>query len=154
MNARFATALDTDLSAAFGIIVLSFRALTTEQRAVGTSLGLNRLPHQIASYPKDASRTANGRNQMTAERVTGAFEDAAGRVQDAVGGLTGDAATQAKGKLHQAAGKAKGLYGQAADQAQNVYSGTISRVQDNPVAALLIAAGVGYVLARLLHRDD
>jgi uncharacterized protein YjbJ (UPF0337 family) len=91
---------------------------------------------------------------MTTERVTGVFEDAAGRVQDAVGGLTGDAATQAKGKLHQAAGKAKRLYGEAADQAQNMFSGTIRRTQDNPVAALMIAAGVGYILARLLHRED
>jgi uncharacterized protein YjbJ (UPF0337 family) len=91
---------------------------------------------------------------MTTERVTGVFEDAAGRVQDAVGGLTGDAATQVKGKLHQAAGKAKSLYGEAAGQAQNVFSGTIRRTQDNPVAALMIAAGVGYILARLLHRED
>ena len=91
---------------------------------------------------------------MTTERVTGAFEDAAGRVQDAVGGLTGDAATQVKGKLHQAAGKAKSLYGEAADQAQNVIGGTIRRTRDNPVAALMIAAGVGYLLARLFHRED
>lgn len=91
---------------------------------------------------------------MTTDRVTGAFEDAAGKVQDAVGGLTGDTATQVKGKFRQAAGKAQGLYGQAADQAQDVYNGVISRAQDNPVAALLIAAGVGYVLARLIHRDE
>jgi uncharacterized protein YjbJ (UPF0337 family) len=91
---------------------------------------------------------------MTTDRVKGAFEDAAGKVQDAAGGLTGDAVTQVKGKLHQAAGKAQGLYGEAADQAQNVFSGVIRRAQDNPVAALLIAAGVGYFLARLVHRDD
>jgi hypothetical protein len=30
----------------------------------------------------------------------------------------------------------------------------IRRTQDNPVAALLIAAGVGYVLSRLFHRED
>ena len=91
---------------------------------------------------------------MTTDRVTGAFEDAAGKVQDAVGGLAGDGATQAKGKWHQAAGKAKGLYGDAADQVQSAYSGAIQRTQDNPMAALLIAVGVGYVLARLLHRED
>lgn len=90
---------------------------------------------------------------MTTERVTGVFEDAAGKVQDTVGGLTGDAASQMQGKLHQAAGKAKSLYGGVADQAQDVFSATIRRTQDNPVAALLIAAGVGYLLARLLHRD-
>jgi uncharacterized protein YjbJ (UPF0337 family) len=91
---------------------------------------------------------------MTIDRVAGAFEDAAGKVQDAVGGLTGDAATQVKGKLHQASGKAKVLYDGAADQAQNVFSGMIRRTQDNPVAALLIAAGVGYVLSRLFRRED
>jgi uncharacterized protein YjbJ (UPF0337 family) len=91
---------------------------------------------------------------MTIDRVAGAFEDAAGKMQDAVGGLTGDAATQVKGKLHQASGKAKVLYDGAADQAQNVFSGMIRRTQDNPVAALLIAAGVGYVLSRLFRRED
>ena len=91
---------------------------------------------------------------MTIDRVAGAFEDAAGKMQDAVGGLTGDAATQVKGKLHQASGKAKVLYDGAADQAQNVFSGMIRRTQDNPVAALLIAAGIGYVLSRLFHRED
>jgi len=91
---------------------------------------------------------------MTTDRVTGAFQDAAGKVQDAVGGLTGDAATQAKGKLNQAAGKVRGLYGEAADQAQNAFSGVVRSAQDNPVAALLIAAGVGYVLARLIHRPE
>ncbi len=91
---------------------------------------------------------------MTTERVTGAFENAAGKVQDAVGGLSGDAATQVKGKLHQAAGKARAAYGEAADQAQSMFSGVIGRARDNPVAALLIAAGAGYVLARLLNRGD
>jgi uncharacterized protein YjbJ (UPF0337 family) len=91
---------------------------------------------------------------MTIDRVTGAFEDATGKVQDAVGGLAGDAATQVKGKLHQAAGKARGLYGEGADQAQNVFGGVVRGARDNPVAALLIAAGVGYALARLIHRKN
>src|ERR1700722_8976086 len=89
---------------------------------------------------------------MTNDRVTGAFEDAAGKVQDAVGGLTGDAAAQIKGKVRQVAGKAQSVYGEATDQAENAFNGVIRRVQDNPVAALLIAAGVGYILARVGHR--
>jgi uncharacterized protein YjbJ (UPF0337 family) len=91
---------------------------------------------------------------MSTERVAGAFEDAAGKVQDAVGGLTGDAATQVKGKLHQAAGQARGAYGAAADQMQDLWSGTVQMTRDNPIAALLIAAGVGFVISRLLSRGD
>ncbi len=49
---------------------------------------------------------------MTDERIEGVLRQGAGRVQDAVGGLTGDAKTQAKGKLNQAAGALQDTYGQ------------------------------------------
>ena len=76
-------------------------------------------------------------------QLDGTFNDAAGKVQDAVGGLTGDADLQAEGKLRQLAGKAQARYGDSVDQVAEA-------TRNNPLGALLIAAGVGFVLGRLL----
>jgi uncharacterized protein YjbJ (UPF0337 family) len=76
-------------------------------------------------------------------QLDGTFNDAAGKVQDAVGGLTGDAGLQAEGKLRQLAGKAQARYGDSVDQVAQA-------TRNNPLGALLIAAGVGFLLGRLL----
>lgn len=89
---------------------------------------------------------------MNENRVEGAFQNVAGKVQDAVGGLTGDSRTQAEGKARQVAGKVQDAYGQAADQARDA-AGSVGRlVEQQPVAALLIAGLVGCVLGWLSHR--
>jgi uncharacterized protein YjbJ (UPF0337 family) len=76
-------------------------------------------------------------------RLDGTFNDAAGKVQDAVGGLTGDLDLQAEGKLRQLAGKTQAKYGDSVDQVAEA-------TRNNPLGALLIAAGVGFLLGRLL----
>ncbi len=78
-------------------------------------------------------------------RAEGTLRDLGGKVQDAVGGLTGDTATQAHGKANQAAGGAQRLYGQAADEVRAFASG-------QPVTALLSVLGTGIVLGFLLGR--
>jgi uncharacterized protein YjbJ (UPF0337 family) len=75
---------------------------------------------------------------MDENRFTGAARDAAGRVQDAVGGLTGDAKTQVRGKVNQARGQAEDYMGEAADL-----------IRDQPLAAALVLIGVGYLIGRL-----
>ncbi len=82
---------------------------------------------------------------MDENRVEGAGRNFAGKVQDAVGGLTGDAAVQARGKVNQAAGQAQNAYGSAID-------GVKGFVEETPIAALLSALGVGIVLGWLLRR--
>ena len=72
----------------------------------------------------------------------GTVKDLGGKVQDAVGGLTGDTGTQAQGKLNQAAGKAQKTFGAAADELRD-------NVLDKPLTALGIAVGVGVVLGFL-----
>ena len=52
---------------------------------------------------------------MDENKVEGTVRDAAGKVQDAVGGLTGDAKTQVEGKARQVYGQAQANYGDAMD---------------------------------------
>ena len=82
---------------------------------------------------------------MDENRIEGTAKDFGGKVQDAVGGLTGDSATQAKGKANQASGQAQDMYGQMVDEMTGF-------AKDQPVAALLSAAGVGIVLGYLLSK--
>lgn len=80
---------------------------------------------------------------MDSNRVEGTLREAAGRVQDAAGGLLGDGDTQLRGKLRQAAGQAQNTFGQVSDGARSLTS-------EQPIAALAIAAGVGFLLGALL----
>ncbi len=82
---------------------------------------------------------------MDENRIEGTAKDVGGKVQDAVGGLTGDSSTQARGKANQAAGQAQDAYGQMLDEVTGF-------AKDQPVAALLSAAGVGLVLGYLISK--
>lgn len=52
---------------------------------------------------------------MNEDELTGAGQEAVGRVKDAVGGLTGDTSTQIDGKVDEASGKPKAQYGGMVD---------------------------------------
>lgn len=82
---------------------------------------------------------------MDENQIAGAAKTVAGKVQDAWGGLTGDNATQAEGKVRQLAGKAQGIYGDAVDQ-------TKTAVSENPLAALGVALGVGFLIGLYVGR--
>ena len=88
---------------------------------------------------------------MTDDRVEGGVKKGVGRVEDAWGGLTGDAGTQAKGKVNQAAGAVQDVVGQAKDRAQDVYGGVESYAKEQPVVALGVALGVGVILGFVLR---
>lgn len=75
---------------------------------------------------------------MDENRVTGAAREGIGKVQDAVGGLTGDRETQARGMYNQQMGQAENFVGQLCDN-----------VREQPLTSLAIAAGIGYILGRL-----
>ncbi len=93
---------------------------------------------------------------MDEDRIKGAAGNIGGKVKDAVGGLTGDTKTQAEGKLDQVTGRAQNAYGSVKDQAREGASSMgaelDSFMSERPMTALLAAVGVGYVLARLMHR--
>ena len=75
----------------------------------------------------------------------GTVKDTVGKLQDGMGGLLGDTGAQAKGKAKQFAGQAQEYYGDTLDTVRDVAS-------DQPLLALGVAAGVGFVLGALLAR--
>ena len=82
---------------------------------------------------------------MDDNEVKGAFQDAAGKIEEAVGNIAGDAKTQVSGKARQAAGQAQRTYGQ-------VVEGVRDFSTENPIGALLGAAGLGLLLGLILAR--
>ena len=82
---------------------------------------------------------------MDENEIEGAARDLGGKVDDAVGGLTGDPETQLAGKWNQAAGKAQKTFGAAADEIRE-------NVADKPLTALAVAAGVFFVLGFLMRK--
>jgi uncharacterized protein YjbJ (UPF0337 family) len=67
----------------------------------------------------------------------GSAREMAGRVQEKMGEFTGDAMTQREG-----------LYNQAAGQAEQHVARLSDVIKDQPIAAALVAAGIGYLLGR------
>lgn len=111
---------------------------------------------------------------MDKDRITGAANDAAGKVESAFGRATGDAAREASGRAREASGVAQNLYGQAKDAARDVGDAAssfakdamdtgseyyregshavASTVKEQPLGALLVAGAVGFALALMLNR--
>ncbi len=82
---------------------------------------------------------------MDENRIEGSARDIGGKLQDTVGGLTGDTSTQIRGKASQAAGRAQDTYGRLADQLQEM-------TQDQPMTMLILMLGVGLLFGFLLGR--
>jgi uncharacterized protein YjbJ (UPF0337 family) len=82
---------------------------------------------------------------MDENRVEGTARKAAGRVEAAVGGLTGDAETQAHGNAQAMAGDVQQKVGAALDTAR-------SFAEENPLLAVGIAAGVAFTLGMIIAR--
>lgn len=82
---------------------------------------------------------------MSGNQFEGTARDIGGRVEDAVGGLTGDTTTQVRGKVRQAAGQAQSMVGDAADTVRDFAS-------EQPMGAVLLAAGIGFIAGMLLAR--
>ncbi len=84
-------------------------------------------------------------------RIEGAARNMGGKLQDAVGGLTGDTETQARGKANQAAGTAQNAFGSVADTASEWTGMLAESAKDQPLTALLVAVSVGFMLRMLTH---
>ncbi|MDR3538560.1 MAG: CsbD family protein [Acetobacteraceae bacterium] len=72
------------------------------------------------------------------DRFEGTAREMGGHVQETVGKMTGDTKTQADG-----------LYNQAAGQAQQTVAQVSDVIKAQPIAAVVIAVGLGYILGRL-----
>jgi uncharacterized protein YjbJ (UPF0337 family) len=73
------------------------------------------------------------------DRVQGNIRNMGGRAQEAVGDLTGDSRTQARGVYNQAAGQAQDAVGQVGDM-----------IRDQPITAAVVCIGIGYILGKIL----
>jgi uncharacterized protein YjbJ (UPF0337 family) len=100
------------------------------------------------------------------DQVAGVARQGLGRVQDGLGGLTGDGQTQAKGKLNEAAGAVQQVFGQIKGGAKDAFEDALQKtraevhdrldqvegyVQQKPLPALAIAAAAGLVIGLLLR---
>jgi len=100
------------------------------------------------------------------DQVTGLANQGFGRVQDAIGGLTGDADLQAKGKVKEAVGSVQRAIGDAKSSVQDVFDGALRDIRgqiddqldtveayvvSKPLPAIAIAGAVGIVLGLLLR---
>lgn len=93
---------------------------------------------------------------MDSDRVDGAATNVGGKIKDAVGGLIGDSGLQAEGKADKASGRVQNAYGSAKDAVGDGASTLTAQIEDfvhdQPVVALLSAATIGFLFARLINR--
>jgi uncharacterized protein YjbJ (UPF0337 family) len=67
---------------------------------------------------------------MNEDQIDGTISEAKGHVKDAVGGLTGDAKTQAEGKIDQVTGEAQQAFGDAKETVGSVAGKTAETLSD------------------------
>ena len=106
---------------------------------------------------------------MDENRFEGAARKVGGKVEGAVGDLTGDSKMQASGRMDDLAGSAqrgygqakdavRGMAGQVGDQASDYGSQMLDQLEEagdylaeqvdqRPITAILVAAGVGFLIA-------
>jgi uncharacterized protein YjbJ (UPF0337 family) len=84
---------------------------------------------------------------MNENQVEGTVDKVAGRIQDAAGALTGDAEQQVKGK-------ARAVGGDVQAKAGDVVERLRIWAADRPLSAVLITAGVAFLLGRLTANGD
>jgi uncharacterized protein YjbJ (UPF0337 family) len=90
---------------------------------------------------------------MNEHHAKGAFSDVAGRVQSAAGAIADDPATELKGRARQAGAKLEGAYGDAVDAVSDAGQSVGRALQAKPMATILMAGAVGFILGWAMHRD-
>lgn len=90
-------------------------------------------------------------NEHTTE---GGMREMSGRAQQAFGTLTGDEMHEEAGMRRRMRGRAQRLYGQARHTMEDAAHTMGRRVSDQPISAVLIAAGLGFVLGMLAFRRE
>lgn len=84
---------------------------------------------------------------MNEHQVEGTVNKVAGRIQDAAGALAGDAEQQAKGKARATAGDVEKTAGDGVERVREWATGS-------PLSAVVITAGLAFVLGRLTASRD
>lgn len=82
---------------------------------------------------------------MSHEEIKGVVGEVAGKIQKTVGELSGDDKMELEGAAREVAGKAKAKYGRAVDEVRDLAS-------RQPIGAIAMGAGVGFLLGVLFAR--
>ena len=97
---------------------------------------------------------------MDDNRVGGTARNIGGKLQEAVGKVTGDTTTEMRGKVNQAVGDAEDLYGNAKDAAEDVVKAVqqgatvaddIFRriIEERPYTTAVAALAIGWLIGRM-----
>jgi uncharacterized protein YjbJ (UPF0337 family) len=89
---------------------------------------------------------------MDENTVEGAARNFGGKVQEAVGDLTGDANTKVRGKINQAAGTAQNTVGGLMDDMNDFGEMVSDTVRDKPLQSLGIALAIGLLIGFIVRR--
>lgn len=84
-------------------------------------------------------------------RAEGTARSFGGKVQEGVGQMVGSAGMQARGEGEQAARQAQDMFGSALDTAEQWIGSITETTKNRPLAALLAAVSVGYMIRMLTH---
>jgi uncharacterized protein YjbJ (UPF0337 family) len=95
----------------------------------------------------------NGEILVDKNRIEGTAENVVGKVEDAVGSLTGDTGAQVEGKARQAAGATQATYGKAVDQVKPLIERLERTARDRPLTSIILAFASGLVVARIRNRN-
>ena len=101
---------------------------------------------------------------MNQDSVAGTAKNLGGKVQEGVGGLTGDTKTQVEGIVNKATGAAQDLYGQAKESASDatvaVRQSAVDAedhirhfIETRPYTTALMALCVGWLIGRMRRHD-
>ena len=82
---------------------------------------------------------------MNSDQAEDTIRNVAGKAEETVGGMMGDNATEMRGKMRQMSGQAQGAMGDAMETVRNLAT-------DQPMMAVLLAAGVGLIAGMLIAR--
>lgn len=85
-------------------------------------------------------------------RVEGGVKNLAGKAEQAFGEAVGDRDREASGYERQAEGDLQSAYGRTLDQLRDATCEVSRAVERNPLAGVLIAGAVGYLLAAITRR--
>jgi uncharacterized protein YjbJ (UPF0337 family) len=86
---------------------------------------------------------------MDEDRIKGTAREWGGRAKEAMGSMAGDAKTQVEGRMNRMAGQAQNAYGRASDQMRDGAGQLSDAIRDRPITALLVAAGIGWLVGKI-----
>ncbi|MBO0710824.1 MAG: CsbD family protein [Acetobacteraceae bacterium] len=83
------------------------------------------------------------------DQFEGTMRELGGKAEDAAGRVAGDTTLQGKGVADQVSGAVQRNYGAVRDVANDGLETLSETIRDQPLTAIVVALGVGWLLGRL-----